>query len=86
MSMRIAVGTGSCGIAAGAGKLLDALAPLLEGSGRLLGTVTDGQEKMKIYAAKGTERYVIADDGSQSALYERIETMPPAVSTERSEP
>ena len=55
--------------------------------GRLLGTaVSEGKEKKQIYAAKGNERYVIADDGRQSALYERIETMPPALSTERSEP
>ncbi|MBR3045875.1 MAG: NADH-quinone oxidoreductase subunit NuoF [Oscillospiraceae bacterium] len=37
--MRIAVGKGSCGIAAGAGKLSEALAPLLEGTGVTLGTV-----------------------------------------------
>ena len=39
MSIRIAVGKGSCGIAAGAGKLSEALAPLLEGTGVTLGTV-----------------------------------------------
>lgn len=39
MSIRIAVGKGSCGIAAGAGKLSEALAPLLEGTGITLGTV-----------------------------------------------
>ena len=32
MSMRIAVGKGSCGIAAGAQKVYDALAPLLSGT------------------------------------------------------
>lgn len=39
MSFRVTVGKGSCGIAAGAGKLSDALAPLLEGTGIPLGTV-----------------------------------------------
>lgn len=39
MSIRIAVGKGSCGIAAGAAALSDALAPLLENSGVSLGTV-----------------------------------------------
>ncbi len=39
MSIRIAVGKGSCGIAAGAAALSDALAPLLESSGISLGTV-----------------------------------------------
>ncbi len=39
MSIRIAIGKGSCGIAAGAGKLSDALAPLLEDTGITLGTV-----------------------------------------------
>ena len=39
MSIRIAVGKGSCGIAAGAAALSDALAPLLESSGVSLGTV-----------------------------------------------
>ena len=39
MSIRIAIGKGSCGIAAGAGKLSDALAPLLEDTGISLGTV-----------------------------------------------
>ncbi|MBQ8921354.1 MAG: NADH-quinone oxidoreductase subunit NuoF [Oscillospiraceae bacterium] len=37
--MRIAVGKGSCGIAAGAAKVSEALAPLLAGSGIPLGTV-----------------------------------------------
>ena len=39
MSMRIAVGKGSCGIAAGAQKVYDALAPLLSGTDIPLGTV-----------------------------------------------
>ena len=39
MSMRIAVGQGSCGIAAGAQKVAQALRPLLEGTGIPLGTV-----------------------------------------------
>ena len=39
MSMRIAVGKGSCGIAAGAQKVYDALAPLLSGTEIALGTV-----------------------------------------------
>ena len=39
MSMRIAVGKGSCGIAAGAQKVFDALAPLLSGTDIPLGTV-----------------------------------------------
>ena len=39
MSIRIAVGQGSCGIAAGARKLSDALRPLLEDTGISLGTV-----------------------------------------------
>lgn len=39
MSIRIAVGKGSCGIAAGAQKVYDALAPLLSGSNIPLGTV-----------------------------------------------
>ncbi len=39
MSIRVAVGKGSCGIAAGAAALADALAPLLECSGVSLGTV-----------------------------------------------
>ena len=39
MSIRIAVGKGSCGIAAGAAKVSEALAPLLAGSGIPLGTV-----------------------------------------------
>jgi len=39
MSIRIAVGKGSCGIAAGAAKVSEALSPLLEGTGIPLGTV-----------------------------------------------
>lgn len=39
MSIRIAVGKGSCGIAAGAAKVSDALAPFLKGSGIPLETV-----------------------------------------------
>ena len=39
MSLRIAVGQGSCGIAAGAQKVERALRPLLDGTDVQLGTV-----------------------------------------------